>query len=82
MRYKIAALTLGVLILVLIIGQLIDYSTFSLALPLLDYIDANDAVAQWLGTYRAIDILAQVTLLLAAVMGASAMFRTAQREVE
>ena len=82
MRYKFAALLLGSLIFLLIIGQLMDLTPFPLGSPLLLPVDTNQAVADWLGSYRAIDLLIQVTLLLAAVMAASAMFRSARTEVE
>jgi len=80
MRYRIAAFLLGILILVLVVGQLIDLNIFVLGTPLDLPPDTNAAVADWLGSYRAIDILIQVTLLLAAVMAASAMFRASQQK--
>ena len=82
MRYKIAAMTLGVLTFLLIVGQLVDFTPFLLGSPTLLPTDTNQAVADWLGSFRAIDLLAQVTLLLAAVMAASAMFRATRTEVE
>ena len=82
MRYRIAAPVLGVLIFILIIGQLFDLSTFVLGTPFELPSDTNAAVENWLGSYRAIDILVQATLLLAAVMAASAMFRASRTEAE
>ncbi len=82
MRYRLAALILGVLIFILIIGQLVDFSVFVIASPVALPTDTNAAVADWLGSYRAIDVLVQVTLLLAAVMAASAMFRAYNQEAE
>jgi hypothetical protein len=82
MRYKIAAMTLAGLIFLLIIGQLVDLTPFLLGSPSQLPADTNQAVADWLGSFRAIDLLVQVTLLLAAVMAASAMFRASRTEVE
>jgi len=82
MRYRIAALLMGAIIFLLVLGQLIDFSVFTLGSPLELPADTNSAVADWLGSYRAIDLLVQVTLLLAAVMAASAMFRSSNSEVE
>jgi hypothetical protein len=82
MRYKIAAIVLGGLIFLLIVGQLVDLTPFLLGSPLQLPADTNQAVADWLGSFRAIDLLVQVTLLLAAVMAASAMFRASRMEVE
>ncbi|TFG31920.1 hypothetical protein EU527_11375 [Candidatus Thorarchaeota archaeon] len=82
MRYRIAALLLGALVFLLIIGQLVDLTAFTLGSPIDLPADTNSAVADWLGSYRAIDLLIQVTLLLAAVMAASAMFRASKREAE
>ena len=81
MRYKIAALVLGGLIFSLIIGQIVDLTPFLLGAPSQLPADVNQAVADWLGSFRAIDLLIQVTLLLAAVMAASAMFRSSRTEV-
>lgn len=82
MRYRLAALLLGSLIFILIVVQLVDLSTFTLGSPPELPTDTNSAVANWLGSYRAIDLLIQVTLLLAAVMAASAMFRSSNSGVE
>ena len=82
MRYRITALVLGILIFLLVIGQLVDLTPFLFGLPSQLPVDTNQAVADWLGSFRAIDLLIQVTLLLAAVMAASAMFRSSRMEVE
>lgn len=82
MRYRIAALLLGAIVFILIVGQLVDFTSFVLGVPSNLPSDVDSAVADWLGSYRAIDILVQVTLLLAAVMAASAMFRPSTQEVE
>jgi len=82
MKHKIAALTLGGLTFLLIVGQLVDFTPFLLGSPSLLPADTNQAVADWLGSFRAIDLLVQVTLLLAAVMAASAMFRATRTEAE
>ena len=85
MKYKIAAIALGGLIFLLIAGQLADLTPFLLGSPTLLPTDTNQVgeyVADWLGSFRAIDLLVQVTLLLAAVMAASAMFRATRTEVE
>ncbi len=82
MRYRIAALFLCAIVFFLIVGQLVDFTAFVLGTPFNLPTDTNAAVANWLGSYRAIDVLVQVTLLLAAVMAASAMFRASPREAE
>jgi hypothetical protein len=74
MRYRIAALLLSGIAFVLIIGQLVDFTAFSLGLPS-SAPDPVTAMADWLWSYRTVDVLIQGILLLAAVMGASAMFR-------
>ena len=74
MRYKIAAILLSGVAFVLIVGQLVDFTAFAFGVPSSDP-DPVTAMADWLWSFRTIDVLIQGVLLLAAVMGASAMFR-------
>ena len=79
--HKAVALVLSLVIIYIIGIQLIDLIPFQLGTPVGTTfpIDAIDAIAQAVGdtisTFRAIDVLIQVTLLLAAVIGATALFR-------
>ena len=74
MKHKIAAILLSGIAFVLIVGQLVDFTAFGFGLPS-SASDPVTAMADWLWSYRTIDVLIQGTLLLAAVLGASAMFR-------
>jgi hypothetical protein len=74
MRYRLAALFLSAVILLLVAVQLLDMPVFPFGTPSSSP-DPVAAVADWLWSYRTIDVLIQGVLLLAAVMGASAMFR-------
>ncbi|MGQ4870913.1 MAG: hypothetical protein ACP6IT_03645 [Candidatus Thorarchaeota archaeon] len=86
MKYKIAAAILALIVLVLIVGQLTDFTAFAVGAPsgpLLSpelWEQIGQAVGTTLWSYRVIDVLVQVTLLLAAVVGASAMFRSMRKE--
>ena len=81
MRYKIAAILLSSIAFLLIVGQLVDFTAFGFGLPS-SAPDPVTAMADWLWSYRTIDVLIQGTLLLAAVLGASAMFRSTTQEDE
>lgn len=74
MKYKITAIIFSIIALLLIAVQLVDFSVFPLGPPASSP-DPIAAVADWLWSYRTVDVLVQGVLLLAAVMGASAMFR-------
>lgn len=86
MKYKIAAAILSLVILWLVGATLLDITAFELAAPtgttfaIIDWEGVGSAVGDWLWSYRSIDLLVQVTLLFAAVIGASAMFRAMRRE--
>ncbi len=88
MKYKIFAFILAVVMIVIIGSQLIDFTAFIHGTPAGTLYDAGAweeigaAIADILWSYRAIDVLIQATLLLAAVMGASAMVRAYRREDE
>ncbi|TFF84626.1 hypothetical protein EU524_00755 [Candidatus Thorarchaeota archaeon] len=75
MKYRIAAIFLSLTMLALVIIQLVDLPLFPFGTPSSSP-DPIAAVADWLWSYRTVDVLIQGVLLLAAVMGASAMFRT------
>jgi hypothetical protein len=85
-RHKAVALLLSSAIIFIIGIYLIDLNPFQLALPAGPTFDIDevDAIAQAVGdiisSYRAIDVLIQVTLLLAAVVGATALFRQRPEE--
>ena len=88
MKYKVFALILVVVMIVIIGSQLIDFTAFVHGTPAGTLYDAGaweeigDAIADILWSYRAIDVLIQATLLLAAVMGASAMVRAYRKGEE
>ncbi len=79
MRYKAAALFLSIIAMAMIAAHLLDFSVFPLGAPASSP-DPIASVADWLWSYRTIDVLIQGVLLLAAVMGASAMFRMRHTE--
>ncbi|NHI82906.1 MAG: hypothetical protein EAX81_01195 [Candidatus Thorarchaeota archaeon] len=85
MKYKIAAAFLSVILLLIVGVSLLDLTAFELAAPggttfaINDWEGIGRMVGDWLWSYRSIDLLVQVTLLFAAVIGASAMFRTMRR---
>jgi hypothetical protein len=74
MKYKIAAIFLSAVALLLVMFQLLELPVFPFGTPSSSP-DPVASVADWLWSYRTIDVLIQGVLLLAAVMGASAMFR-------
>ncbi len=82
MRYRAAAFLLSLVIVVLVGSRLVDFSIFSLGAPAGPLLspDAWDqigtTIGEWLWSFRVVDVLVQATLLLAAVVGASAMFRS------
>ncbi len=85
MRYRIAAILLGLLILLIIGVRLIDLAPFALGTPsvtypIADWNQISEALADWIWSYRVIDVMVQATLLLASVLGFSALFRTLKKE--
>ena len=86
MRYKIAAVLLSLILLILVGINLLELTAFELAAPsgttfdIVDWEGIGSTVGDWLWSYRSIDLLVQVTLLFAAVIGASAMFRIMRRD--
>jgi hypothetical protein len=86
MKYKIAAIFLCVFIVFMISVRIVDFSAFTLGEPAGSTIAPNlwdqigKAVGDWLWSYRVIDVLAQAVLLFAAVIGASALFRSMRKE--
>jgi len=86
MKHKIAAIILSVIMVLLIGVQLVDFAAFALSAPtepLLNHADwdiIGQRVGELMWSYRVVDVLIQVTLLLAAVIGASAMFRSMRKE--
>ncbi|MGY5862898.1 MAG: hypothetical protein RTU09_11055 [Candidatus Thorarchaeota archaeon] len=86
MKHKIAAIMLSVIMILLIGMQLMDFTAFPLSAPtelLLNPADwdiIGQRVGELMWSYRVVDVLIQVTLLLAGVIGASAMFRSMKKE--
>jgi multisubunit Na+/H+ antiporter MnhB subunit len=80
MKYKIAAIILSIILVLLIGVNLIDFTAFTLGDPASSPLPLHEAIADWLWSYRVVDVLVQVTLLFAAVLGASAMFRAMKKE--
>ncbi len=86
--HKVAAALLSLVILLLVGVYLVDYTPFALGQPPGTTTAADawrttaELLAEWLWSYRVIDVLIQVTLLLTAVLGASAMFRVMHRDRE
>ncbi len=88
MKYKIAGALLSLIIIALIGVQLVDFTAFTIGFPAGPLLPSSwweqigQAVGSTLWSYRVIDVLIQATLLVAAVVGASAMFRSMRREEE
>ncbi len=86
MKYKIAAALLSLIIIILIGVQLVDFTAFTIGTPSGPLFapdtweQIGQTVGSWLWSYRVFDVLVQVMLLLAAVIGASAMFRSMDKE--
>ena len=86
MKYKITAIFLCVLMVVIISIRVVDFAAFTLGEPAGSTIAPNlwdqigKTVGDWLWSYRVIDVLAQAVLLFAAVIGASALFRSMRKE--
>ncbi|TXT54902.1 MAG: hypothetical protein BAJATHORv1_50155 [Candidatus Thorarchaeota archaeon] len=88
MKHKIVAAVLSLVIIILVGYQLIDFSAFVLGTPAggtqpADLANAGQVlgvIRDWISSYRAIDVLIQATLLLAAVMGVSALVRSMYME--
>lgn len=86
MKHKIAAIILSIILVLLIGVQLVDFTAFALSAPIEPLLNPGDwdiigqRVGELMWSYRVVDVLIQVTLLLAAVIGASAMFRSMRRE--
>ena len=86
MKHKIAAIILSIIMVLLIGVQLVDFTAFALSTPTEPLLNPADwdiigqRVGELMWSYRVVDVLIQVTLLLAAVIGASAMFRSMRTE--
>lgn len=85
MKQRIAAIILSFLILVIIGAQLLDLTAFTLGspsstFPITDWNQISEVLANWIWSYRVIDVMIQATLLLASVLGFSALFRTMKKE--
>ncbi len=85
MKHRIAAILLSLLMLVIIGAQLIDLTPFALGtpsstFPIADWTQVSEALADWIWSYRVVDVMIQATLLLASVLGFSALFRTMRKE--
>ncbi|MHA1781364.1 MAG: hypothetical protein ACTSYL_10950 [Candidatus Thorarchaeota archaeon] len=86
MKYKIVAGLLSLIIIALIGIKLVDFTAFTIGAPAGPLIAPNlweqigNAVGSTLWSFRVIDVLIQATLLVAAVIGASAMFRSMKKE--
>jgi multisubunit Na+/H+ antiporter MnhB subunit len=86
MKHKIAAIILSIIMVLLIGVQLVDFTAFALSTPTESLLNPADwdiigqRVGELMWSYRVVDVLVQVTLLLAAVIGASAMFRSMRKE--
>ena len=86
MRYRAAAIIFLLILLYLIGLVLVDLAPFALGSPIGSTYDPNawleieQAIRGILPFYRVPDLLIQATLILAAVIGASAMFRLSKKE--
>ncbi|MCF2136566.1 MAG: hypothetical protein K9W43_04920 [Candidatus Thorarchaeota archaeon] len=86
MKYKIVAGLLSLIMITLIGIKLVDFTAFTIGAPtgtlyaptLWEQI--GNAVGSTLWSFRVIDVLIQAILLVAAVIGASAMFRSLKKE--
>jgi multisubunit Na+/H+ antiporter MnhB subunit len=86
MKFKIVAIVLCVFIVYIIGARIFNFAAFTLGEPSGTTIAPNfwdqigKTVGDWLWSYRVIDVLAQAVLLFAAVIGASALFRSMRKE--